>query len=287
MLLIFNIVSVMRNFILLLCLAFTFNSSYAQKLNYQGKKMVSSIICFTPNKVDTTKYNFYYDEKNHLIKFVKIRKGKVYFPNVGWVKDKTFRMCNRMEYKNGTLQRIDYDEYGNIKKDYVYSYILDSDRYIIERTFKNISLIDRSYQKSVIRFTYDYPYKDNIRQLIKETESSFIGNVVKGKLVEKEIINDRHTTLYDVIDGNTYRNRQNIKYACAYDDLNVNIRYLIGGDDERITEWYNIYSECLPEEKDCLNYRYFFTNSEPYNLYRVERYIKNKIIITFLIEYVY
>ena len=48
------------------------------------------------------------------------------------------------------------------------------------------------YLKEVTRFTYDDPYKDDIRQIVKETNYSFIGEFIKGKRVEKEVVGDRY-----------------------------------------------------------------------------------------------
>lgn len=274
----------MRFFILIISLLFTCSLSNAQRLNHQGKKMVRSVICFVPNKKDTIKYNFYYDDDEcRLIRMDRLRNSS---QNYG-----RYLLRNRLEYKDGKLQRTDYDEYGYKKTKFIYSYVLDSDRYVVERTFKDVSGTDKWYLKEVTRFTYDYPYKDEIRQIVKESHYSFIGETIKGKRVEKEVVGDRFTTWYDIIGGNTYHHGRNDKYACEYNDLNINVGYLYQGnwDIERMTEWYNFYSECLPLEVVNSYYRYTFTDNEPYNLIKIERVSDStgKVYNTWLIDYVY
>ena len=197
-----------------------------------------------------------------------------------------------MEYKDGRLHRTDYDEYGHKKTKFIYSYVLDSDRYVVESTFKDISGNDRGYLKEVTRFTYDYPYKDDIRQIVKETNYSFIGEFIKGKRVENEVVDDRYDVWYDIIGGNTYRRHgSNRKYACEYNDLNINLWYLYDGiyDIERLTEWYNFYSRCLPSEISGRTYRYTFTDTEPYNLIKAEMVGEHDgtVYKVWLIDYVY
>lgn len=264
----------------------------AQRLNNQGKKMVRSVTSFTPDSKDTIKYNFYYDDECRLIKVDELIKSMVFYPNVGWVKDKNFKLCNRLEYKDGRLHRTDYDEYGHKKTKFIYSYVLDNDRYIVERTFKDISGNDRGYLKEVTRFTYDYPYKDDIRQIVKETNYSFIGEFINGKRVEKEVVDDRYDVWYDIIGGNTYRRHgSDNKYACEYNDLNINLWYLYDGlyDIERLTEWYNFYSRCLPSKVSARYYRYTFTDTEPYNLIKAEQVGEHdgRVYMAWLIDYVY
>lgn len=261
----------------------------AQRLNNQGKKMVRSVTSFTPDSKDTIKYNFYYDDECRLIKVDELIKSMVFYPNVGWVKDKNFKLCNRLEYKDGRLHRTDYDEYGHKKTKFIYSYVLDNDRYIVERTFKDISGNDRGYLKEVTRFTYDDPYKDDIRQIVKETNYSFIGEFIKGKRVEKEVVDDRYSRWYDVIGGNTYFRGRDDTYACEYNDLNINVSDLLQGDIERLTEWYNFYSRCLPSRLLGDSYRYTFTDTEPYNLIKVEQVGEHdgRVYMVWLIDYVY
>ena len=253
--------------------------------------MVRSVTSFAPNSKDTIRYNFYYDDECRLIKVDELIKSMVFYPNVGWVKDKNFKSCNRMEYKDGRLYRTDYDEYGKRKPYSVYSYVLDSDRYVVERIHKDLSGTKEWYLKEVIRFTYDYPYKDDIRQIVKETNYSFIGEFINGKRVEKEVADDRYDVCYDIIGGNTYRHKGNIKYACEYNDLNINLWYLYDGlyDIERMTEWYNFYSRCLPSKVSGRTYRYTFTDSEPYNLIKAEMVgeYDGRVYKVWLIEYVY
>lgn len=274
----------MRFFILLISLLFTCPLSNAQRLNHQGKKMVRSVKCFVPNKKDTIKYNFYYNDECRLIRMDRLRNNS---QNYG-----RYLLRNRLEYKDGKLQRTDYDEYGYKKTKFIYSYVLDSDRYVVERTFKDVSGTDKWYLKEVTRFTYDYPYKDDIRQIVRETHYSYIGELIKGKRVEKEVVGDRYSRFYNIIGGNTYSKGRNEKYACEYDDLNINICYLYDNfyDIERVTEWYNFHSECLLERQinGFSSYHYYFTDSEPYNLIRVEDIgDNNKVYEIYLIDYVY
>ncbi len=254
--------------------------------------MVRSVTSFaqnSPNRKDTIRYNFYYDDECRLIKVDELVKSETWYPNVGWVKDKGFKLSERLEYKDGRLHRTDYDEYGKRKPYSVYSYVLDNDRYVVERTFKDISGNDRGYLKEVTRFTYDYPYKDDIRQIVKETNYSFIGEFIKGKRVEKEVIGDRYDFWYDVIGGNTYFRGRDDTYACEYNDLNINVSDLLQGDIERLTEWYNFYSRCLPLKLLGDYYRYTFTDTEPYNLIKVEKVddYDGSVYMVWLINYVY
>ena len=277
----------MRFFVFILCLLFNFQLSEAQKLNHQGKKMVRSVTSFvpnSPNREDTIRYNFYYDDECRLVKVDELINGGI--------NHKSYQLCKCMEYKDGRLHRTDYDEYGHKKTKFIYSYVLDSDRYVVESTFKDISGNDRGYLKEVTRFTYDYPYKDDIRQIVKETNYSFIGEFVKGKRVEKEVVGDRYDVWYDIIGGNTYRRHgSNCKYACEYNDLNINLWYLYDGiyDIERLTEWYNFYSRCLPSEISGRTYRYTFTDIEPYNLIKAEMVddYDGTVYKVWLIDYVY
>lgn len=261
----------------------------AQRLNHQGKKMVRCVTKFRPDKKWITIYIFSYDSENRLVKADNLCKGITFYSNVGWVKDKDFKLSECLEYKDGRLHRTDYDEHGHKKTNFVYSYVLDSDRYVVERTFKDVSGNDGGYLKEVTRFTYDYPYKDEIRQIVKESHYSFIGETIKGKRVEKEVVGDRFTTWYDIIGGNTYYHGRNDKYACEYNDLNINVSDMLQGDIERMTEWYNFYSECLPLEVVNSYYRYTFTDNEPYNLIKIERVSDStgKVYDTWLIDYVY
>ena len=194
-----------------------------------------------------------------------------------------------MEYKDGRLHRTDYDEYGKRKPYSVYSYVLDSDRYVVERIHKDLSGTKEWYLKDVTRFTYDYPYKDDIRQIVKETNYSFIGEFIKGKRVEKEVVDDRYSRWYDVIGGNTYFRGRDDTYACEYNDLNINVSDLLQGDIERLTEWYNFYSRCLPLKLLGDYYRYTFTDTEPYNLIKVEHVgdYDGRVYKVWLIDYVY
>ena len=276
----------MRFFVFILCLLFNFQLSEAQKLNHQGKKMVRSVTSFalnSPNRKDTIKYNFYYDDECRLIKVDELINSGI--------NHKSYQLYNRMEYKDGSLHRTDYDEYGKRKPYSVYSYILDSDRYVVERIHKDLSGTKEWYLKDVTRFTYDYPYKDDIRQIVKETNYSFIGEFINGKRVEKEVVDDRYDVWYDIIGGNTYRHGSNNKYACEYNDLNINLWYLYDGlyDIERLTEWYNFYSRCLPSEISGRTYRYTFTNIEPYNLIKAEMVGDHDgtVYKVWLIDYVY
>ena len=274
----------MRFFVFILCLLFNFQLSEAQKLNHQGKKMVRSVTSFVPNRKDTIRYNFYYDDECRLVKVDRLRNSSA--------NHKSYLLYNRMEYKDGRLHRTDYDEYGHKKTKFIYSYVLDSDRYVVESTFKDISGNDRGYLKEVTRFTYDYPYKDDIRQIVKETNYSFIGEFINGKRVEKEVVDDRYDVWYDIIGGNTYRRHgSNRKYACEYNDLNINLWYLYDGiyDIERLTEWYNFYSRCLPSEISGRTYRYTFTDIEPYNLIKAEMVSEHDgtVYKVWLIDYVY
>ena len=274
----------MRFFVFILCLLFNFQLSEAQKLNHQGKKMVRSVTSFVPNRKDTIRYNFYYDDECRLVKVDRLRNSSA--------NHKSYLLYNRMEYKDGRLHRTDYDEYGKRKTKFIYSYVLDSDRYVVESTFKDISGNDRGYLKEVTRFMYDYPYKDDIRQIVKETNYSFIGEFINGKRVEKEVVDDRYDVWYDIIGGNTYRRHgSNRKYACEYNDLNINLWYLYDGlyDIERLTEWYNFYSRCLPSEISGRTYRYTFTDIEPYNLIKAEMVGDHDgtVYKVWLIDYVY
>ena len=264
----------------------------AQRLNHQGKKMVRSVTSFapnSPNRKDTIRYNFYYDDECRLIKVDELVKSETWYPNVCWVKDKGFKLSERLEYKDGRLHRTDYDEYGKRKPYSVYSYVLDSDRYVVERIHKDMSGTKEWYLKEVTRFTYDYPYKDDIRQIVKETNYSFIGEFIKGKRVEKEVVDDRYSRWYDVIDGNTYFRGRDDTYACEYNDLNINVSDLLQGDIERLTEWYNFYSRCLPLKLLGDYYRYTFTDTEPYNLIKVEHVddYDGSVYMVWLIDYVY
>ena len=274
----------MRFFVFIMCLSFSFQLSEAQRLNHQGKKMVRSVMSFVPNSKDTIRYNFYYDDECRLVKVDELINGGI--------NHKSYQLCKCMEYKDGRLHRTDYDEYGHKKTKFIYSYVLDSDRYVVESTFKDISGNDRGYLKEVTRFTYDYPYKDDIRQIVKETNYSFIGEFIKGKRVEKEVVDDRYDVWYDIIGGNTYRRHgSNCKYACEYNDLNINLWYLYDGiyDIERLTEWYNFYSRCLPSEISGRTYRYTFTDIEPYNLIKAEMVGDHDgtVYKVWLIDYVY
>lgn len=274
----------MRFFVFILCLLFNFQLSVAQKLNHQGKKMVRSVTSFalnSPNRKDTIKYNFYYDDECRLIKVDELINSGI--------NHKSYQLYNRMEYKDGRLHRTDYDEYGKRKPYSVYSYVLDSDRYVVERTHKDMSGTKEWYLKEVTRFTYDYPYKDDIRQIVKETNYSFIGEFIKGKRVEKEVVGDRYDFWYDIIGGNTYFRGRDDTYACEYNDLNINVSDLLQGDIERLTEWYNFYSRCLPLKLLGDYYRYTFTDTEPYNLIKVEHVddYDGSVYMVWLIDYVY
>ena len=77
-----------------MCLSFSFQLSEAQRLNHQGKKMVHSVTSFVPHKKDTIRYNFYYDDECRLVKVDRLIKSMVFYPNVGWVKDKNFKLIN-------------------------------------------------------------------------------------------------------------------------------------------------------------------------------------------------
>lgn len=274
----------MRFFVFILCLLFNFQLSEAQKLNHQGKKMVRSVTSFalnSPNRKDTIKYNFYYDDECRLIKVDELINSGI--------NHKSYLLYNRLEYKDGRLHRTDYDEYGKRKPYSVYSYILDSDRYVVERIHKALSGTKEWYLKEVTRFTYDYPYKDDIRQIVKETNYSFIGEFINGKRVEKEVVDDRYSRWYDVIGGNTYFRGRDDTYACEYNDLNINVSDLLQGDIERLTEWYNFYSRCLPLKLLGDYYRYTFTDTEPYNLIKVEHVddYDGSVYMVWLIDYVY
>lgn len=274
----------MRFFVFVMYLLFSIQLSEAQRLNHQGKKMVRSVTSFAPHRKDTIRYNFYYDDECRLVKVDELINGGI--------NHKSYQLCKCMEYKDGRLHRTDYDEYGHKKTGFIYSYVLDSDRYVLESTFKDISGNDRGYLKEVTRFTYDYPYKDDIRQIVKETNYSFIGELIKGKRVEKEVVDDRYDVWYDIIGGNTYRRHgSNCKYACEYNDLNINLWYLYDGiyDIERLTEWYNFYSRCLPSEISGRTYRYTFTDIEPYNLIKAEMVSEHDgtVYKVWLIDYVY
>ena len=274
----------MRFFVCILCLLFNFQLSEAQKLNHQGKKMVRSVTSFalnSPNRKDTIKYNFYYDDECRLIKVDELINSGI--------NHKSYQLYNRMEYKDGSLHRTDYDEYGKRKPYSVYSYVLDSDRYVVERIHKDMSGTKEWYLKEVTRFTYDYPYKDDIRQIVKETNYSFIGEFIKGKRVEKEVVDDRYSRWYDVIGGNTYFRGRDDTYACEYNDLNINVSDLLQGDIERLTEWYNFYSRCLPLKLLGDYYRYTFTDTEPYNLIKVEHVddYDGSVYMVWLIDYVH
>ena len=274
----------MRFFVFVMYLLFSIQLSVAQKLNHQGKKMVRSVTSFVPNRKDTIRYNFYYDDECRLVKVDRLRNSSA--------NHKSYLLYNRMEYKDGRLHRTDYDEYGKRKPYSVYSYILDSDRYVVERIHKDLSGMKEWYLKDVTRFTYDYPYKDDIRQIVKETNYSFIGEFINGKRVEKEVVDDRYDVWYNIIGGNTYRRHgSNRKYACEYNDLNINLWYLYDGiyDIERLTEWYNFYSRCLPSEISGRTYRYTFTDIEPYNLIKAEMVGEHDgtVYKVWLIDYVY
>lgn len=277
--------------LLLYCIMFV-SALCAQRLNHQGKKMVRSVTSFAlnnPYRKDTIRYNFYYDDECRLIKVDKLVKSETWYSNVGWVKDKVFKLSERLEYKDGRLHRTDYDEYGKRRPYSVYSYVLDSDRYVVERIHKDMSGTKEWYLKEVTRFTYDYPYKDDIRQIVKETNYSFIGEFIKGKRVEKEVVDDRYDFWYDVIGGNTYFRGRDDTYACEYNDLNINVSDLLQGDIERLTEWYNFYSRCLPLKLLGDYYRYTFTDIEPYNLIKAEKVGEHdgRVYMVWLIDYVY
>lgn len=277
--------------LLLYCIMFV-SALCAQRLNHQGKKMVRSVTSFapnSPNRKDTIRYNFYYDDECRLIKVDELVKSETWYPNVGWVKDKGFKLSERLEYKDGRLHRTDYDEYGKRKPYSVYSYVLDSDRYVVERIHKDMSGTKEWYLKDVTRFTYDYPYKDDIRQIVKETNYSFIGEFIKGKRVEKEVVDDRYDFWYDIIGGNTYFRGRDDTYACEYNDLNINVSDLLQGDIERLTEWYNFYSRCLPSRLLGDYYRYTFMDIEPYNLIKVEKVGEHdgRVYKVWLIDYIY
>lgn len=274
----------MRFFVFIMCLSFSFQLSEAQRLNHQGKNMVRSVTSFVPHRKDTIRYNFYYDDECRLIKVDRLRNSGA--------NHKSYLLYNRMEYKDGRLHRTDYDEYGKRKPYSVYSYVLDSDRYVVERIHKDLSGTKEWYLKEVTRFMYDYPYKNDIRQIVKETNYSFIGEFINGKRVEKEVVDDRYDVWYDIIGGNTYRRHgSNCKYACEYNDLNINLWYLYDGlyDIERLTEWYNFYSRCLPSEISGRTYRYTFTDIEPYNLIKAEMVddYDGTVYKVWLIDYVY
>ena len=85
---------------LLYCIMFV-STLCAQKLNHQGKKMVRSVTSFAlnnPYRKDTIRYNFYYDDECRLIKVDELVKSETWYPNVGWVKDKGFKLSERLVY---------------------------------------------------------------------------------------------------------------------------------------------------------------------------------------------
>lgn len=265
----------------------------AQKLNHQGKKMVKQITCFYLNpkdkfeKADTTKYIFGYDNETHLTKLEVFHRGSTFYCGKGWIKDKAFKPYCSIVYSNGTLHRTDYDEYGKKKDNYIYKYILDSDRYILQKSFFE-KCLDGEYTENRKTYIYGYPYKDDIRQLISESERYFYQSHSKWV----EVVGDRYTCRYDIIDGNTYTHRgekirditYGVKFECAYNDLNINIDRIIGGSDiEQGTEWCNLYSECLPKNlanRFCDEYVYYFQSEKPYNLYKFTHGGKYLYLIT-------
>ena len=121
----------MRFFAFVMYLLFSIQLSVAQKLNHQGKKMVRSVTSFAPHRKDTIRYNFYYDDECRLIKVDRLINRSI--------NHKSYQLYNRMEYKDGRLHRTDYDEYGHKKTKFIYSYVLDSDRYVVERIHKDMS----------------------------------------------------------------------------------------------------------------------------------------------------
>ena len=90
----------MKKTTLLYCIMFV-SALCAQRLNHQGKKMVRSVTSFVPNSPnieDTIRYNFYYDDERRLVKVDRLIKSMVFYPNVGWVKDKNFKLCLCIPY---------------------------------------------------------------------------------------------------------------------------------------------------------------------------------------------
>ena len=269
---------------------------YAQKLNHQGKKMVKQITCSYLNpknrieKSAITKYIFGYDDETRLTKLEVFHRGSTFYSGKGWIEDKAFKPRCSIVYSNSTLHRTDYDEYGKKKDDYIYKYILDSDRYILQKSLFE-KCLDGEYREYRKTYSYGYPYKDDIRQLVSESVRYFYQSHSKWS----EVVGDRHTRSYDIIDGNTYIHKgetirdimYGVKYECAYNDLNINIDGIISGwDIEQGTEWCNLHSECLPKnltDRTCYEYVYYFQSEEPYNLYKFT--YGGKYLYT--IEYVY
>lgn len=270
----------MKKIALILILLIASLMTFAQQLNSDGKKLIKSITCIKNNE-KILKYLFTYDNEGRLVKFCLCNgdgKQRIYY----------------MEFKNNTLSRFDYQD-GKLINGNRYSYIINEERNILERSFKSYP---ENYVKGNIDewfnvinyYEYGYPYRDDIRQIVKENMRNIEYHKKNGKLVKVEETLDRHEWTYSIKNGNSYQgDTRGTEETTLYNDTNINFIYIFssGRDIEKATEWCNVHLEYLPRSLYGRNYRYYFTKTIPHNLYKIEHYCDEKVYRTYLIEYEY
>lgn len=287
----------MKKLLFLVIISLSVLSLQAQRLNKDGRKVVSHIDIEYFGGSYYGSLDFHYDNELDLQSF----EFQQYCRPV----DDTFDAIHVEMYKNGDkLFRKDY-EHGKKSNNWSYEYELNDSGRIVKRMRYDYA-IDGSF---ITRIDSDIAYDESGRLKTVSTCQYYKGRKDRTYTkLDDDIISDiRHFVIKE--DGNRYYERTQVcKYGSTHNtklskqhvysdyvnDTNVNFNQfftqycwdLIGNEIDFVTEWYNVYSNnLLIGHWSTQRMKYVY--DERGNLIEFSSYNPNtnKIIERFLIKY--
>lgn len=248
----------MKKFIILFLLIIFSISGNCQKRNANGKKVVNGIEIYLNGYAEPMlKITFKYNIKNELI----------------WACGKETARKTVWNKKQGTLTRTQYDNNGNIDKNYHYSYTFGDNGFIKTMT-QNCIGIDGSLLKKIYYYCYD-----DVSRLHEINQRWFYYDEKgKGRELSERYMQyyawDGDGNIFSSISGG-YQWKKEEKYDMdinwsysVYDnivnDTNIDFFYLTeyGRTElfEMATEWVNCHSKYLIKQNFSYFYEYDFDN---------------------------
>lgn len=280
-----------------LLLVFSFLSVNAQRINDDGKKVVSKIVVERYNhdgvsKTSRTTYNFTYTED---LKLMYLEMEKI--PLIGGYVDTERRTLLR---KGNELIRKDYIN-GKIAKYWSYEYRLNNMGRIVKRMRYNYT-IDNSY---VSRIDSEIKYEDT--QFIVSTCTYYKGrnDKVYSKVTD-DIVSDDRCFYFE--DGNAYYKRTQIcRYGTVVDkynwhlysdyvnDTNVNFNQFFTqyawdrnpDEFEFLTEWCGMASKNLLSSHKKSYFKYTFDEKDNVIGFTVHNKYNDRITFKYTIQYLH
>lgn len=249
----------MKKYIIWILLLLVSFNAYCQKRNANGQKAVYQVVAYyKQNKNPIFSFSFKYNSKNELI-------GIFY-------KEKERTM--RWSMAKDRLIRIQYDNKGNVNKNYHYSYTIGSNN-LISEMIKDCVGIDGSHL--ITRYYYNYDktsrlYESNQRVFYYDERGK--GRELSDRYMQYYVWDDNGNIFYSRLGGYQWKIQEKYNmdimwtafdYTDIVNDTNIDFLYLVetGKTElfEMATEWIDCHSKYLIKRYSSFLYEYTFDNS--------------------------